>query len=253
MKRLWFFDLDGTLADTDRDIREAWRHALADMGLECPNFDRDFVAGPPIEEMAKSLFPGVYTPELGAELRRRFGERYDNDGFPHTVEYPGVMDLVRSLKSSGATVVVATNKRYAGAKLIAAKFGWPGVFDGIYAGDMYRDDPRIGVLKKPALLALLISRYGVPPADCVIVGDTKSDFLAAKENGIESIGVDWGYGTPAELALADRVISSPSEIAEPRRRVSLSSTLSPAPRSSVNTSPAVALSRCSCVFIERQV
>lgn len=212
MKRLWFFDLDGTLADTDRDIRESWKTAMRDMGLSCPNFEKDFVAGPPIEEMARALFPDSYTPELGAELRRRFGEHYDHDGFPFTVEYPGILDRVRALKASGATVVIATNKRYVGAKLMAEKFGWYDVFDGIYAGDMYRDDPAIGALKKPALLALLIARYGAEPDECVIVGDTKSDFLAAKENGIESVGVRWGYGSPEELALATRVISSPDEI-----------------------------------------
>ena len=109
-------------------------------------------------------------------------------------------------------MVVATNKRYKGAMLIAEKFGWRREFDGIYAGDMYRDDPSIGVLKKPALLALLISRYGAKPEECAIVGDTKSDFLAARENGMESVGVRWGYGTAEELALADRVVSSAAEI-----------------------------------------
>lgn len=213
MKKLWFFDLDGTLADTDRDIREAWKSALADMKLECPTFDRDFVAGPPIEDMARTLFPAIYTPELGAELRRRFGDHYDNDGFPYTVEYPGIMDLVRRIKASGATAVVATNKRYVGAKLIAKKFGWFDVFDEICASDMYCDDPKIGKLKKPALLALLMDRYGAKPEDCVIVGDTKSDFDAAKANGILSIGVEWGYGKPEELAQADHVVSTPSAIA----------------------------------------
>ena len=212
MKRLWFFDLDGTLADTDRDIREAWKASLADMKLECPRFDSDFVAGPPIEDMARALFPETYTPELGAELRRRFGEHYDNDGFPYTAEYPGVLERVRELKAGGATVVVATNKRYVGARLIAEKFGWFEVFDGIYAGDMYRDDPKIGTLKKPALLALLMERYGEGPADCAIVGDTRSDFEAARANGMESIGVTWGYGTAEELKLADRLVSSPREI-----------------------------------------
>jgi len=212
MKRLWFFDLDGTLADTERDIREAWKAALADMRISCPTFDRDFVAGPPIEEMARALFPSEYTPELGAELRRRFGEHYDNDGFPYTAEYPGVVDRARELKSAGATVVVATNKRHVGAKLIAGKFGWYDVFDGIYAGDMYRYDPAIGQLKKSELLALLMERYGVRPEDCTMVGDTKSDFIAARDNGVESVGVAWGYGTDEELSLADRVVSSPSEI-----------------------------------------
>lgn len=43
-----FFDLDGTLADTDGDIRLAWKAAMADMKLECPRFDELFVAGPTI-------------------------------------------------------------------------------------------------------------------------------------------------------------------------------------------------------------
>ena len=212
MKKLWFFDLDGTLADTDRDIREAWKATLADLGLECPGFDAGFVAGPPIEDMARTLFPKIYTDALGAAIRKGFGDHYDNDGFPNTVEYPGIVDRVRELKTSGATVVVATNKRYVGARLIAEKFGWERIFDGIYAGDMFKDDPAIGKMTKSALLAFLMRKYAVAPDECAIVGDTKSDFVAAKDNGIESVGVAWGYGKPEELALADRIAATPAEI-----------------------------------------
>ena len=211
MKHYWFFDLDGTLADTDKDIREAWRATLADLGIECPNFDRDFVAGPPIETMAEILFPGLYTDELGEKLRAGFGDHYDHDGFPNTFEYPGVMDAVRKLKSLGCEVFIATNKRFAGATLMAEKFGWDRVFDFIYAGDMYKDDPSIGKLKKPALLAKILADRGISAADAVMVGDTASDFEAARANGIESIGVTWGYGKPAELALADRTVTSSDE------------------------------------------
>ena len=212
MKKLWFFDLDGTLADTDRDIREAWKATLVDLGLECPGFDASFVAGPPIEDMAKTLFPENYTDALGAAIRKGFGEHYDNDGFPNTVECPGIVDRVRALKASGATVVVATNKRYVGARLIAEKFGWERVFDGIYAGDMFKDDPAIGKMTKSALLSFLMRKYSAAPYECVIVGDTKSDFVAAKDNGIESVGVAWGYGKPEELALASRIAATPAEI-----------------------------------------
>ena len=207
MKRFWFFDLDGTLADTDKDIREAWRATLSDLGIECSNFDRDFVAGPPIETMAEILFPGLYTDELGVKLRAGFGEHYDRDGFPNTFEYPGVMDAVRKLKSLGCEVFIATNKRFAGATLMAAKFGWDKVFDFIYAGDMYKDDPAVGKLKKPALLAKILAERGISAADAVMVGDTASDFEAARANGVESIGVTWGYGKQAELAQADRLVS----------------------------------------------
>ena len=67
MKRFWFFDLDGTLADTDGDIRLAWKAALADLGLACPTFDRDFIAGPPIDEMVKKLFPDRCADPAAAE------------------------------------------------------------------------------------------------------------------------------------------------------------------------------------------
>ena len=215
MKHFWFFDLDGTLADTDKDIREAWRATLADLGIECPNFDRDFVAGPPIETMAEILFPGLYTDELGVKLRAGFGEHYDHDGFPNTFEYPGVMDAVRKLKSLGCEVFIATNKRFAGATLMAEKFGWDKVFDFIYAGDMYKDDPAVGKLKKPALLAKILAERGISAADAVMVGDTASDFEAARANGIESIGVTWGYGKPEELAQAGSLVSDPADLLRP--------------------------------------
>ena len=210
--KYWFFDLDGTLADTDADIRESWRAALAELGLVCPTFDRDFVAGPPIEVMAERLFPGRFTPELGVELRAAFGRHYDQSGFPRTREYPGVLAAVKALKASGARVFIVTNKRYAGAKLIAAKFGWGEVFDALYAGDMYADDPAIGKLKKDALLARVLREHAIDASDAVMVGDTVNDFEAAAANGIASIGVAWGYGKADELAKAGRVINEPDQI-----------------------------------------
>jgi phosphoglycolate phosphatase len=212
MKKFWFFDLDGTLADTDRDIRLAWRAAMDDLGISCPDFETRFVAGPPIEEMAKALFPEIYTDELGRRLRERFGAHYDNDGFPETKEYPGVMDRVRALKKSGAKVYIVTNKRYVGAMAMAEKFGWVGVFDGIYAGDMYKDDPSIGKLRKGELLKRVMNGIGARAEECAMVGDTMSDFTAAKECGIESVGVAWGYGKPEELACADRIVNKSEEV-----------------------------------------
>lgn len=212
MKRVWFFDLDGTLADTENDIRLAWRAAMAELGLVAPNFDRDFVAGPPIEEMAKQLFPAVYTEALGAELRRLFGAHYDHDGFPTTREYPGVREKVAALRAAGDTVMIATNKRFAGAKLMAEKFGWNRLFDGLYAGDMFKDDPAIGKLRKPELLAYILRTRGFDPRTVTMVGDTVSDFEAAKANGLASVAVAWGYGKPEELMLADRIARTAEEI-----------------------------------------
>lgn len=212
MKRFWFFDLDGTLADTDPDIRGAWKAALADLGLSAPTFDRDFVAGPPIEEMAKKLLHDVYTPEIGMRIRERFALRYDHDGFPLTKEYPGVLDAVKRISAAGGRVFIATNKRYAGAVAMAEHFGWNAVFEKVYAGDMHMDDPKIGRMRKPALVAFIMREHGAKCGECVLVGDTCSDFEAARANSIESVGVAWGYGDPDELAQATRIARTPADI-----------------------------------------
>ncbi len=210
--RFYFFDLDGTLADTDCDIRLAWKDSLRDLGLVCPDFDKRFVAGPPIEEMIKTLFPNEYTDALAAQMRTLFGQHYDHDGFPNTHEYPGVLDAARALKTRGAHLYIVTNKRYAGALAMARQFGWFDVFEALYTGDMHKDDPAIGKLRKPELLARVMQEVGASPAQSVMVGDTQNDFEAAAKNGIKSIGVTWGYGKPEELRQASRLISNPTEL-----------------------------------------
>ena len=212
MKKFYFFDLDGTLADTDADIRLAWKAALSDMNLPIDGFDSLFVAGPTLEEMAKKLYPDLCTELFTAERRRRFGAHYDNDGFPATREYPRVIDRVRALKAAGAKVFIVTNKRMAGTRAMSSRFGWDAIFDGMYSGDMYSADPAIGKLRKPALLARVIAELRADKKECAMVGDTGNDFEAASENGIESVAVAWGYGTPAERALADRIACTPEEI-----------------------------------------
>jgi phosphoglycolate phosphatase len=208
MKKFWFFDLDGTLADTDRDIRESWKAAMKDLNLFCENFDEKFVAGPPIDEMLRRLFPAEYTDELAIKMRERFAYHYDSDGFPNTFEYPGIIDEIKALKKDGATLAIVTNKRYAGATAMAKHFSWDEIFDDIFAGDMFSGKK----MRKTELLAYVIEKLGAEKSDCVLVGDTSNDFEAATSNGVFSVGVEWGYGTSDELSMADITIKSASKL-----------------------------------------
>ena len=216
-----FFDLDGTLADTDADIRLAWKAAIADLGLECPAFDEKFVAGPPIDEMARILFPDIFTPSMADDIRVRFASHYDNDGFPTTKEYPGVMDAVRSLKKTGHAVAIVTNKRFSPTVIMSRRFGWDSMFDGVFAGDMFlepdvaaRFGVEVGKVRKPELLRRVMAFFGAKPENCAMVGDTANDFEAARENGVFSVGVAWGYGKAGELDAADAVCETPRRLAE---------------------------------------
>lgn len=202
MIRHWFFDLDGTLADTERDIRESWRLTLADLHLDCPRFDELYTTGPTIDEVTRTLFPDRCGPELVEAIRLGFQRHYDRDGFPNTRPYPGIIEAVRELKAAGARVYIATNKRYAATCAMVRHFRWD-FFDRVYSSDMFADGPR-GKLRKPQLLSYALEENHAAKAESAMVGDTKNDFEAARANGILAIAVPWGYGSEAELAQADR-------------------------------------------------
>ena len=213
--RHYFFDFDGTLCDTDADIRLAWRAALAETGLPHADFDSVFRNGPPIDEVTRGLFgEAAATPGLIARMRELFRRHYDEGGFPNTRPYPGIEQWLGRIKDSGASAYIVTNKRHCATNLLVDRLGWRGLFKSVYSSDMFMDTP-IGKLKKPALLAEAMEREGAAPEESVMVGDSANDFEAARANGIRSIGCSWGYGAPGDLALADEVIHAPPSADRP--------------------------------------
>ena len=208
MFKNWFFDLDGTLARTGEDIVVAWKGALANLGRDLTHFDEVFTIGPPLEKVVYSLYDDA-TPELVAQLLAAFKPLYDESGFPNTVPYGGIPELLELLKSKGAKIYIVTNKRHAPTQGIAKKLGWDLLFDGIWSYDSF--DVKY---KKPDLLARLLTELGVAAADAVMVGDTKGDVDSGKANGMATIGVSWGYGPREELSEADAVFDNVSELIE---------------------------------------
>ena len=208
MYKHWFFDLDGTLARTGEDIILAWKGAIRAVGRDLTHFDEVFRIGPTLEQMVYALYDDA-TPELVADLMARFKPLYDESGFPNTVPYPGVPELLTAIKASGGRAYIVTNKRHNATQLIAKKFGWDKALDGIWSYDTFETK-----YKKPELLAKLLKDFAIDPRDAVMVGDTKGDVDAGEANGMATIGVTYGYGTPEEVAAADVVFGSAVEIAK---------------------------------------
>ena len=208
MRRHWFFDLDGTLARTDADIVVAWKGALRELGRDLSNFDRVFRIGPTLEKVVYELYDDA-TPQLVADLMARFKPLYDESGFPNTVPYPGVPELLAAIRASGGRSYVVTNKRHSATQLIAKKFGWDRLMDGVWSYDTFETK-----YKKPELLARLVRDLGIDPKDAVMVGDTKGDVDAGAANGMTTVGVTYGYGAREELAAADFIFDTAADVAK---------------------------------------
>lgn len=208
MRRHWFFDLDGTLARTDADIVVAWKGALRDLGRDLSNFDRVFRIGPTLEKVVYELYDDA-TPQLVEDLMARFKPLYDESGFPNTVPYPGVPELLAAIRAAGGKSYVVTNKRHNATQLIAKKFGWDRLMDGVWSYDTFGTKYR-----KPELLARLVRDLGIDPKDAVMVGDTKGDVDAGAANGMTTVGVTYGYGAREELAAADFIFDTAADVAK---------------------------------------
>ena len=204
----WFFDLDGTLARTGEDIVVAWKGALQAMGRDLTNFDKVFKIGPTLEKIVYELYDDA-TPQLVEDLTAKFKPLYDESGFPNTVPYAGIPELLAAIRAAGGKCYIVTNKRHHATQLIAKKFGWDRTMDGVWSYDSFETK-----YKKPELLAKLLAELKVDAADAVMVGDTKGGVETGKANKTATIGVTYGYGTSEEVASADYVFSAAGDIAK---------------------------------------
>lgn len=200
MRTHWFFDFDGTLCDTEADIKAAWRATLRDLGRDCPQFDAVYRTGPTIDQVTHMLFADA-TPALVEDIRARFAPHYDASGFPATRPYPWIPAWLDDLKAAGARLYIATNKRFKPLGSLLRRLGWETRFDGVYAFDMYPGER----LTKAALLLRAMHERGIRPDDAVMVGDTAGDIAAGRAAGLWTIGCTWGYGVRAELEGADEI------------------------------------------------
>ncbi len=212
MRQHWFFDFDGTLCDTEADIKSAWRAALRNIGRDCPHFDRVYRTGPTLDQVVYMLFDDA-TPELVDAVKAQFRTCYDASGFPSTRPYPWVPAWLAGLKRQCCHIYVATNKRWNPTRLLMAKFGWDVLFDGFYSFDSFLD-PVVAAahpgapqrfLSKAELLSEIMRLRGIDPADAVMVGDTKGDVVSGSVAGMYTVGCTWGYGTREELEGANEI------------------------------------------------
>jgi phosphoglycolate phosphatase len=195
------FDLDGTLSDSARGILAALRHAFVVNGL--PPMDARTereVLGPPFYESLPPLIGDVPLEAIIAAYRESYSatDSRGAGGMFDTAVFPGVAELVESLRANGCRLAIATSKPERYAVPIVEHLGLADQFD-VIGGDAL--DGSRGT--KALVIAEVLRRLGNPaPSEVWMIGDRRHDVEGARAHGIESVGVRWGYALPGELEAA---------------------------------------------------
>lgn len=187
------FDLDGTLSDPERGLVDGFIYAFKKMGVTDYG-DR--------QSLRRFIGPSLYVvwqDEFGfnettvVEAIEKFREYYNIYGWWDNKLYPGIVEMLQSLKAAGKTLVLATSKPEGTAIKIMKLFGLDKYFDfmGGAAGDN-RDH-------KWQVLEYSLNAVGADYSKAILVGDRKYDAEGAARCGIDSLGVEWGHGTKEEL------------------------------------------------------
>ena len=209
------FDLDGTLADTAADIREALVSALARENL--PPIDvksvRLMIGGGPrlLVERALHRLHVETDHDLVTRLTASFHREYLTQGNRHSKLFSGVEGTLRTLHTAGIRVGLCSNKPDDLCRMLVRSFSLDEYFDEILgSGENLPRKP------DPAPLLRIIERLGVSPGDALYVGDSETDVITARNAGVPVMLVNYGYTVRAASQLgADAVIDSVADLVRP--------------------------------------
>ena len=216
VKRIVLFDLDGTLTDPGLGITNSVIYALDKFGISVENRSELYkFIGPPLLNSFMDFYG--FDEERGSQAVTYYRELYNVTGKYENEVYAGVPEMLQKLKEQGCHLLVATSKPEYLAKDILEHFSLSQYFCVIAGSDLEGERNTKGKVIDYALKQFAeqidISIEQVKE-NAIMVGDRFHDIHGAKENGIASIGVLYGYGNREELeqAGADYVAVKPENV-----------------------------------------
>lgn len=209
--RTWtavLFDLDGTIVDSASDITGSLAYMFRELNLDVPSEEvlLSYV-GPPLLDSLR-LTAGFDDEEAWAAL-----DIYRDHYADHVLRspvFPGVAGVLERLHAAGVPIALATSKPESMARKVLDHAGLSDYFTVITGAS---DDEELSTKADVVAEALRrLQAQGVDTTDTVMVGDRGYDTLGAAANGVPTILVEWGYGSPAEAADAMAVVHSTDQL-----------------------------------------
>jgi phosphoglycolate phosphatase len=192
---LLIFDLDGTLIDSRLDLANAVNAMRVHLSMPPLTNERvySYVGNGAPVLVRRALGSQATEPEV-QEALEYFLEYYREHDLDYTTLYPGVKESLDRLRAAGKRMAVLTNKPMSVSKAIVEGLGVGGHFFKVYGGNSFE-------FKKPHPIGVqkLMAEAGIGPERTVMVGDSSVDVATARNAGIVSCGVTYGF-QPESLA-----------------------------------------------------
>jgi phosphoglycolate phosphatase len=207
--RAFIFDLDGTLVESLPGIAASLNRALTQHGLTEHSHEnvRSFIGDGAVKLVQRALAT-VSRIDLTDGVVKNFAADYAISWPSGTSVYPGILELLADLESRASPLAVLSNKPHAFTTEIVEKL-FPDTNFAVVLGNRealpHKPDPT-GALE-------IANSLGIAPEHCTIIGDSTMDLDTAKNAGMKSIAVTWGYHDRERLMGADDIVETMDQLA----------------------------------------
>lgn len=199
-------DLDGTILDSGSGIMKSVQYVL----------DHFSIYHEPEEKLRKFIGPALldsfmnfygFSKEKAEEAVEYFREYYPEKGMFDAFIYPGMRECIEKMARDGKKLVLLTSKPIFFASQILQHFGLSDYFFMEIGPDLSEQSS-----DKTRLIEKALREGNFLKEDCLMVGDTKYDILAAKDVEIDSVAALYGYGEVEEISIAKYSIEKPLDL-----------------------------------------
>lgn len=211
MEKILLFDLDGTLTDPKEGITKCVQYALKHFNIEVNDLDQllCFIGPPLIDSFMNFYGMSEDNAKIAVE---KYRERFKDIGIFENGVYDGIIQMLKSCKDMGYKIGLATSKPEEFAVRILDRYELSGVFDEATGSTMDGSRNNKTDVIKEAFRRMNITDDNKD--NVIMIGDREHDIIGAKNCGIKSIGVKFGYANEGELeaAGADYVVDTVEQL-----------------------------------------
>lgn len=199
-------DLDGTILDSGSGIMKSVQYVLDHFSMyhEPEEKLRKFI-GPALIDSFMNFYG--FSKEKAEEAVEYFRDYYPEKGMFDAFIYPGMRECIEKMAGDGKKLVLLTSKPIFFASQILQHFGLSDYFFMEIGPDLSEQSS-----DKTRLIEKALREGDFLKEDCLMVGDTKYDILAAKDVGIDSVAALYGYGEVEEISIAKYSIEKPLDL-----------------------------------------